>query len=72
MSETKAAPESEVGDELEKIAEVAKSQKGYVATYQVDVSDQLFRHHEQAGRLERALRGIYRVNYFPAEEDEQL
>lgn len=58
--------------ELDKLAEVAKYQKGYVATYQVDVSHQVLRHHEQADRLERVLRGIYRISHFPLEEDEQL
>lgn len=58
--------------ELDKLAEVAKYQKGYVATYQVEVSNQLLHHHEQAGRLERVLRGIYRLTQYPMEEDEQL
>ena len=43
------------------IAEVAKHQEGYVATYQVDVSRQMFSHHESKGRLERVLPGIYRM-----------
>lgn len=59
-------------EELDKLAEVAKYQKGYIATYQLDVSGQLLRHHEQANRLERVMRGIYRLTHFPAEEDEQL
>ena len=61
-----------MSEELQKLIEVAKYQKGYVATYQVDVSGQLLRHHEQAGRLERVLRGIYRLNQYPTEQDEQL
>ncbi len=59
-------------EELDKLTEVAKYQKGYVATYQVEVSNQLLHHHEKAGRLERVLRGIYRMKQYPIEEDEQL
>jgi predicted transcriptional regulator of viral defense system len=61
-----------MSEELDKLIEVAKYQKGYVATYQVEVSNQLLRHHEQAGRIERVLRGVYRLNQYPTEEDEQL
>lgn len=57
---------------LDKLSKVAKYQKGYVATYQVEVSHQLVHHHESAGRLERVLRGIYRMTQYPIEEDEQL
>ncbi len=57
---------------LDEIAEVAKHQEGYVATYQVDVSRQMFSHHESKGRLERVLSGIYRLEYFPMSEDEEL
>ncbi|MFU8807086.1 MAG: type IV toxin-antitoxin system AbiEi family antitoxin domain-containing protein [Bradymonadaceae bacterium] len=55
---------------FDKIADVAKYQAGYVATYQVDVSRQMFSHHESIGRLERVIAGIYRLNSFPISEDE--
>ncbi len=59
--------------EFSKIVEIAKSQKGFVATYQVpEVSPQLFAHHESAGNLERVARGIYRVEMMPTEEDEEF
>ena len=61
-----------MSEELQKLIEVAKYQKGYVASYQVEVSNQLLRHHEQAGRIERVLRGVYRLTQYPTEEDEQL
>ena len=57
---------------LDDIAEVAKHQEGYVATYQVDVSRQMFSHHESQGRLERVLPGIYRLAHFPMSDDEEL
>ena len=57
---------------LDDIAAVAKHQEGYVATYQVDVSRQMFSHHESQGRLERVLPGIYRLGHFPMSEDEEL
>jgi predicted transcriptional regulator of viral defense system len=57
---------------LDNIAEVAKHQEGYVATYQVEVSRQMFSHHESQGRLERLLPGIYRLEHFPMAEDEEL
>ncbi|QDG52087.1 hypothetical protein FIV42_15450 [Persicimonas caeni] len=51
---------------------MAKHQEGYVATYQVDVSRQMFSHHESKGRLERVLPGIYRLEHFPMSEHEEL
>lgn len=58
---------------FDQILEIAKTQKGYVATYQApEVSSQLFAHHESAGNLERVSRGIYRVEMLPPEEDEEL
>lgn len=57
---------------LDDIAEAAKHQEGYVAIYQVDVSRQMFSHHESKGRLERVLPGIYRLGHFPMSEDEEL
>jgi len=54
------------------IMDVAKYQKGYVATYQVpDVSSQIFVHHQNAKNLQRVLRGIYRAAVFPHEEGEE-
>jgi predicted transcriptional regulator of viral defense system len=72
MTKVKVGVDRTMTEELDKLAEVAKYQKGYIATYQLDVSGQLLRHHEQANRLERVMRGIYRLTHFPAEEDEQL
>jgi predicted transcriptional regulator of viral defense system len=57
--------------EFDKIIEVAKYQQGYFGTFQVDVSPQLLKHHENAGRLERLRRGIYRVTQYPMGEDEE-
>lgn len=58
---------------FDEIVEIAKTQKGYVATYQVpEVSSQLISHHESAGNLERVARGIYRVEMMPTEEDEEF
>lgn len=58
---------------FDKIVEIAKTQKGYVATYQApEVSSQLFAHHESTGNLERIVRGIYRVDMMPPEEDEEF
>lgn len=58
---------------FDEIVEIAKTQKGYVATYQVpEVSSQLIAHHESAGNLERVARGIYRVEMMPTEEDEEF
>jgi predicted transcriptional regulator of viral defense system len=59
-------------DTLQQIQEAAKHQGGYVATYQVDVSRQMFSRHESKGRLERVLRGIYRVEAFPMSEHEDF
>lgn len=61
-----------MAEEFDKLVEVAKYQKGYVASYQVEVSDQLMFHHEQAERVERVWRGIYRLSHYPIEEHEQL
>lgn len=58
---------------LDEILEIAKVQKGYVATYQApEVSPQLFAHHESAGNLERVARGIYRVEMLPHAENEEF
>lgn len=58
---------------FDEIVEIAKIQKGYIATYQApEVSSQLFAHHESAGNLERIVRGIYRVEMMPQEEDEEF
>lgn len=59
-------------DTLQQIQQVAKHQGGYVATYQVDVSRQMFSQHESKGRLERVIRGIYRVAAFPLSEHEDF
>ena len=59
-------------DTLQQIQQVAKHQGGYVATYQVDVSRQMFSRHESKGRLERVIRGIYRVAAFPLSEHEDF
>ena len=59
-------------DTLQQIQEVAKHQSGYVATYQSDVSRQMFSKHESKGRLERVRRGIYRVAAFPMSEHEDF
>ncbi len=56
---------------LDEIAEVAKYQAGYVATYQLEVSRQMFSHHETKGRLERVIPGIYRSAAFPISEQEE-
>jgi predicted transcriptional regulator of viral defense system len=57
---------------LQQIQQVAKHQGGYVATYQVDVSRQMFSRHESKGRLERVIRGVYRVQAFPMSEHEDF
>lgn len=54
------------------IMETAKFQEGYVATYQVDVSRQMFSHHASSGRLERVFSGVYRSSHYSISENEDL
>lgn len=61
-----------MSEEFDKIIEVAKYQNGYIATYQLDVTPQLLKHHEKQGRIERIRRGIYRVTQYPREENEEF
>lgn len=57
----------------DEIVEVAKGQRGYVATYQIpDISTQLISHHVSSANLERVHHGIYRVTQFPVWEDEEF
>ena len=54
------------------IMEVASYQDGYVATYQLDVSRQMFSHYHSTGRLVRIIPGIYRLDHYGISEDEDL
>lgn len=58
---------------FDQIVEIAKQQKGYVATFQLpEISPQLFAHHVSSGNLERVARGIYRITAFPNFDDEEF
>lgn len=58
---------------FEDILELAKTQRGYVATYQLPaVSTQLVAHHVKSENLERIHHGIYRVTQFPVWDDEEF
>ncbi|MGH8896309.1 MAG: type IV toxin-antitoxin system AbiEi family antitoxin domain-containing protein [Egibacteraceae bacterium] len=62
-------------DAMALLYRLAERQVGYFTTAQANaegVSDQLLRHHLQAGRIERAARGIYRLAHFPAQRYEDL
>jgi predicted transcriptional regulator of viral defense system len=55
--------------------ENAAASAGYVATctaHDAGFSNQLLRYYVNAGRLERAARGIYRLVHFPASDHEDL
>jgi len=58
-----------------RLFEVAEGQQGLFTTIQAreaGYSPQLLVHHVRSGRVERVLRGIYRLVHFPAGEHEEL
>jgi len=70
-----ALRESQSRPDWEALYDLAVSQAGYFTTAQaaeLGFSPELLIHHRKRGRLERALRGIYRVRHLPAQDDEQL
>lgn len=59
----------------DRLFETAAAQSGYFTTQQgaeAGYSSQLLRKHVHAGRIARAIRGIYRLVHFPAAEHEEL
>lgn len=60
-----------MGEAFDEIRAVAKHQRGYFATHQVEASSQLLSYHAREGNLERVRRGIYRVADFPPAHDEE-
>jgi predicted transcriptional regulator of viral defense system len=55
--------------------DVAASQEGLFTTRQAAAagySSPLLAHHQQAGRISRVRRGIYRLNHYPPGEHEEL
>ncbi|MGH8907458.1 MAG: type IV toxin-antitoxin system AbiEi family antitoxin domain-containing protein [Egibacteraceae bacterium] len=64
-----------MSDAMALLYRLAEHQAGHFTTGQAraeGVSDQLLRHHLNAGRIERATRGIYRLTHFPAQRHEDL
>jgi hypothetical protein len=56
---------------FDKCLQVAKSQEGVFARYQVDVRDQDLSYHTKAGNLERIRTGIYRIAQTPYSDAEE-
>lgn len=68
-------PEPTQRPSWDRLFETAAGQAGYFTTKQaaeVGYSSQLLLKHIRAGRVARALRGIYRLVHFPAGEHEEL
>jgi predicted transcriptional regulator of viral defense system len=66
---------SEPRPSWDRLYELAQSQSGLFTSSQareLGYSPQLLLHHQQAGRLLRVQRGIYRLVHFPASEHEHL
>jgi predicted transcriptional regulator of viral defense system len=68
-------PEPTQRPSWDRLFEIAAGQAGYFTTQQASeagYSSQLLLKHIRAGRVARALRGIYRLVHFPAGEHEEL
>ena len=68
-------PAPEPRPSWDQLYELAQSQSGLFTSSQareLGYSPQLLLHHQQAGRLVRVQRGIYRLVHFPAGEHEDL
>jgi len=63
------------GPDWDALYEIAASQEGHFATTQaaeVGFSPQLLAHHQNAGRVQRIRRGVYRLRRFPDGDHEDL
>ncbi len=59
----------------DRLYQTAEAQEGYVTTaqaHEAGYSNPLISHHVRHGRLERVLRGVYRLHHFPPGEHEDL